>query len=79
MEMTYKRGDVFISVRAIEGRDKKPGVYIGTTNPNAAVKVASCGSQDKSEQLMKWLEYLFGISTEKPTFEEEGASDDRAR
>ena len=60
--MTYGLGDVSISVEKIDGFGKNPGLWIGTSNPNQMVKVASFGSEDKAEQFCRWFEYIGGAS-----------------
>lgn len=63
--MTYKRGQVTISVYQLDGFGKKPALWIGTENPNQAVKVASFGSDDKANLFCKWLSYLMGFSDDE--------------
>lgn len=60
--MTYKRGDVLISVEQIDGFGKNPSLWIGTENPNQLVKVASFGSYEKAKKFTKWLDYMVGLS-----------------
>ena len=61
--MTYKRGNVSISVEQVDGFGKKPGLWIGADNQ--MVKVASFGSIDKAFTFCKWLEYLLGFSNDE--------------
>ena len=61
VEMTYKRGQVSISVYQLDGFGKNPSLWIGTDEPNQMVKVASFGSKDKADTFCKWLEYLLGL------------------
>lgn len=63
--MTLNRDNVIISVEKIDGFGKKPGLWIGTKDPNQLVKVASFGSEDKAKQFEKWLRYIIGISSEE--------------
>ena len=63
--MTYKRGQVSISVYQLDGFGKNPALWIGTEEPNQRVKVASFGSQDKAYTFCKWLEYLLGLSNDE--------------
>ena len=65
MGMTYRRGQVSISVYQLDGFGKNPSLWIGTDNPNQMVKVASFGSQDKADTFCKWLEYLLGFSNDE--------------
>ena len=60
--MRYEYKDAYISVEQIDGFGKNPSLWIGTKKPNQAVKVASFGSEDKAEQFIKWLDYLFGYT-----------------
>ena len=59
--MTYKRGQVSISVHQLDGFGKNPSLWIGTDEPNQMVKVASFGSKEKAEKFCTWLEYLLGF------------------
>lgn len=59
--MTYKRGQVSISVHQLDGFGKNPSLWIGTDEPNQMVKVASFGSEDKARLFCKWLEYILGL------------------
>lgn len=59
--MTYKKGDVTISVYQLDGFGKNPSLWIGTEDPNQSVKVASFGSKDKADQFCKWLEYMLDL------------------
>ena len=63
--MTYKRGQVSISVHQLDGFGKNPALWIGTENPNQMVKVASFGSEDKANLFCKWLEYLLGFNDDE--------------
>ena len=63
--MTYKRGQVYISVHQLDGFGKHPALWIGTEDPNQMVKVASFGNEDKANLFCKWLEYLLGFSNEE--------------
>lgn len=63
--MKYQRGSVYISINQIDGFGKNPGLYIGTEDPNQAVKVASFGSHDKAQQFCKWLDYLLAIDNDR--------------
>ena len=63
--MTYKRGQVSISVYQLDGFGKNPALWIGTEEPNQVVKVASFGSIDKAFTFCKWLEYLLGLSNDE--------------
>ena len=60
--MKYSKGDVYISVQTVNGFGKNPGLYIGTSEPNQAVKVASFGSKDKAMMFCKWLDYMFELA-----------------
>lgn len=62
--MTYKRGNVFISVQKVDGCGKNHGLWIGTDNPNQMDKVASFGNEAKARQFCKWLDYMFGLIDE---------------
>ena len=64
MGMTYKRGQVSISVHQLDGFGKYPSLWIGTEDPNQMVKVASFGNEDKADLFCKWLEYLLGMCDE---------------
>lgn len=63
--MKYSKGDVYISVQTVDRFGKNPGLYIGTSDPNQAVKVASFGSIDKAMMFCKWLDYLFDLAERK--------------
>lgn len=63
--MKYSKGDVYISVETVDGFGKNPGLYIGTSEPNQAVKVASFGLRDKAVLFCKWLDYLFDLAERK--------------
>lgn len=63
--MTYKRGQVSISVYQLDGFGKKPSLWIGTEEPNQMVKVASFGSKEKADTFCKWLEYMLGINNDE--------------
>ena len=63
--MTYKRGQVSISVYQQDGYGKKPGLWIRTENPNQMEKVASFGSEDKARLFCRWLEYLLGLNNDE--------------
>lgn len=63
--MTYKRGQVSISVYQLDGFGKRPALWIGTEEPNQMVKVASFGSEDNAKQFCKWLEYLIGFNDDE--------------
>ena len=67
MGMTYKRGQVSISVHQLDGFGKRPALWIGTEEPNQMVKVASFGSEDKANLFCKWLEYLLGFNRDEGT------------
>ena len=60
--MTYKRGDVLISVGQVDGFGKNPSLWIGTESTNERVKVASFGSYEKAKLFTKWLDYIVGLS-----------------
>lgn len=62
--MTYKRGNVSISVHQLDGFWKNPALWIGTDEPNQMVKVASFGSEDKAKLFCKWLEYMLGLNND---------------
>jgi len=62
--MTYKRGQVSISIKKVDGFGKNHGLWIGTDNPNQMVKVASFGSEEKARLFCKWLDYMFGLTEE---------------
>ena len=62
--MTYKRGQVSISVYQLDSFGKNPSLWIGTDEPSQMVKVASFGSKDKADKFCKWLEYLLGLSND---------------
>ena len=59
------RDDVIITVERVEEFGKKPGLWIGTQNPNELVKVASFGSEDKAVTFCKWLDYLLDINNDR--------------
>ena len=63
--MTYKRGQVSISVHQLDGFGKNPALWIGTENPNQMVKVASFGSEDKANLFCKWIEYMLGFNNDE--------------
>ena len=63
--MTYKRGQVSISVHQLDGFGKHPALWIGTEEPNQMVKVASFGNEDKANLFCKWLEYLIGFNNDE--------------
>ena len=63
--MTYKRGQVTISVYQFDGFGKNPSLWIGTEDPNQAVKVASFGNEHKAQLFCKWLEFLLGFSNDE--------------
>lgn len=63
--MTFNRGGIVISVEKIDGFGKKPGLYVGTRS--CLNKVASFGNDKKAELFCRYLEYVCGISDEKPT------------
>lgn len=63
--MTYKRGNVGISVYQLDGFGKNPALWIETENPNQAVKVASFGSPEKAKLFCKWLEYILGLNNDE--------------
>lgn len=63
--MTYKRGQVSISVHQLDGFGKNPSLWISTDEPNRLVKVASFGSKDKAKQFCKWIEYLLGLNNDE--------------
>ena len=65
MGMTYKRGQVSISVHQLDGFGKNPSLWIGTDDPNQLVKVASFGNEDKASLFCKWLEYLLGMNDDE--------------
>ena len=60
--MTYKRGQVSISIYQLDGFGKRPALWIGTYDPNQMVKVASFRSDDAAELFCKWFEYMIGLS-----------------
>ena len=62
--MTYKRGQVSISVHQLDGFGKNPALWIGTDEPNQMVKVASFGNEDKARKFCKWLDYMLGLTDE---------------
>lgn len=68
--MIYKRGDYGISVRAIEGFGKNPGLWIHRSNE--AIKVASFGSQEKAELFLRYLDWLVMINGNEPEDGKEG-------
>lgn len=59
--MTYKRGNVRISIEKIDGFGKNPSLWVGTDNPNQMVKVASFGNERKAKAFCKWIEYIIGF------------------
>ena len=59
--MTYKKGNVVISVEQVDGFGKRPSLWIGTRDPNEVVKVASFKSEDAANQFCRWFEYLLGM------------------
>lgn len=63
--MTYKRGQVSISVHQLDGFGKRPALWIGTDDPNQTVKVASFRSDDAAELFCKWFEYLIGLTNDE--------------
>ena len=63
--MTYKRGQVSVSVHQLDGFGKRPALWIGTDNPNQMVKVASFGSDEKARLFCRWLEYLLGLNNDE--------------
>lgn len=63
--MTYKRGQVSISVYQLDGFGKNPALWIGTDDPNQLVKVASFGNKEKADLFCKWLEYLLGLNDDE--------------
>ena len=63
--MTYKRGQVSISIHQLDGFGKNPALWIGTESPNQMVKVASFASEDKARLFCKWLDYLFGLNNDE--------------
>lgn len=65
VEMTYKRGQVSISVYQLDGFGKNPSLWIGTDEPNQMIKVASFGSKDKADAFCKRLEYLLGFNDDE--------------
>ena len=71
MGMTYKRGQVYISVHQLDGFGKNPSLWIGTENQNQMVKVASFGSEDKANMFCKWLEYLLGFNNDEGSVKRE--------
>ncbi len=64
--MTYKRGNVTISIYQLNGFGKKPSLWIGSEKPNQIVKVASFGSEEKALLFCKWLDYMLGLNDEEP-------------
>ena len=62
--MKYIKGNVNISIEQIDEFGKNPGLWIGTSDPNQSVKVASFGNEDKANLFCKWLEYLLGMCDE---------------
>lgn len=73
--MDYKRGNVHISAEKIDGFGKKPGLWIGTENPNQRVKVASFGSEEKAWLFCKWFEYMLGITNDEKAVKLDGEAD----
>lgn len=63
--MTFNRGGIVISVDKIDGFGKMPGLYVGTKS--CLNKVASFGNDKKAELFCRYLEYVCGISDDKPT------------
>ena len=63
--MTYKRGNVKISVYQLDGFGKNPSLWIGTENSNTVIKVASFSSEDKANQFCKWIECMLGHDNKK--------------
>ena len=70
--MTYKRGQVSISIHQLDGFGKNPALWIGTENPNQMVKVASFGNEDKARLFCKWLDYLFGLNNDEQVVKLDG-------
>ena len=66
--MRYKRGNVIVRANQIDGFGKRPSLWIGTEEPNAMIKVASFASDDKAQLFCKWLDYMFGLKDEEPTY-----------
>ena len=63
--MTYKRGQVSISIHQLDGFGKNPALWIGTDEPNQMVKVASFGSEEKAKLFCRWLNYMFDFCGEE--------------
>lgn len=63
--MTFKRGNVIISVHQLDGFGKNPALWIGTEKQNQMVKVASFGSKDKADTFCKSLEYMLGLNNDE--------------
>ena len=61
--VTYKRGNILISVEQVDGFGKNPSLWVGTKNPNELLKVASFGSSDKAAVFCKWLEHLLRLNS----------------
>lgn len=60
--MTYKKGTCLITVEQIEGFGKNPGLWIGSTEKNELLKVASFGSQEKADMFCKSLDIFLGLN-----------------
>lgn len=67
--MTYKRGNILISIEQIDAFGKNPSLWVGTSESNERLKVASFASKEKADLFCKWLEILFGLA-EEPKEEE---------
>lgn len=68
--MTLNRNGVVISVDKIDGLGKMPGLYVGSKNN--LVKVASFGNEIKAEMFCRYLEYIAGLTFEKPKEDGDG-------
>ena len=69
--MEFTKGNVMITVEKIPGFGKRPGLWIGTKKPNAMMKMASFGRDEKAEQFCKWLTYWLGVTDKEPSWWEE--------
>ena len=68
-EMRYEYGNTVISVHMMDGFGKKPGLWVGTRNPNMLTKVASFRNDDTARVFCKWFEYMTEISDDEPHWE----------
>ena len=62
--MTFNKSGLVISVDKIDGFGKNYGLYVG--NKRELVKVATFGNDKKAEMFCRYLEYIAGITFEKP-------------